>query len=67
MVIRISSIQGKNRSYYIPKNVINSRIKSSHLAKGTVNGYVFYINGIEDLLINMMSPVFSKFTIQEFN
>jgi hypothetical protein len=67
MVIRISFIQGKNSSYYNPKNVINSRIKSPHLAKGTVNCYVLYINGIEDLLINMMTPVFSKFTIQEVN
>jgi hypothetical protein len=37
------------------------------LQNGTIKGYALYVNGIDDLLINMMSPVFSQFTIQEVN
>jgi hypothetical protein len=55
MGIRISSIQGKNGSYYIPKNVINSRIKSPHSAKRDCKR-----KGIEHMAGQLSIHIFQK-------
>jgi hypothetical protein len=43
-----------------PKMSLTQGLNPLIWQRGTVNGYMLYVNGIEDLLINMMTPVFFK-------